>query len=183
MASKVFPPTDTRYPITSAHVSSLEQYNEMYQESIGDPETFWAKVAERITWSKKWDKVMEYDFVKADIKWFQGGKLNASYNCLDRHVEAGHGNATAIIWEGNNPSEDKTFTYSELLTEVKRFANVLKTQGVGKGDRVCIYLQMVPELPIAMLACARIGAVHSVVFGAFSAELRKSHSKAPAEKR
>ena len=131
---------------------------------------FWANVAERITWYKKWDTIREYDFVNANIKWFDGGKLNACYNCLDRHVEAGHGDATAIIWEGNDPDEDKTFTYSELLGEVKRFANVLKAQGVRKGDRVCIYLQMVPELTIAMLACARIGAVHSVVFGAFSAD-------------
>ena len=93
-------------------------------------------------------------------EWFDGGKLNACYNCLDRHVELGHGDSTAIIWEGNSPDEDKTFTYAELLAQVKRFANVLKAQGVRKGDRVCIYLQMVPELTIAMLACARIGAVH-----------------------
>ena len=122
------------------------------------------------TWYKKWDTVREFDFVNAAIKWFDGGTLNACYNCLDRHVEAGHGDATAIIWEGNSPDEDKTFTYSELLGQVKRFANVLKAQGVRRGDRVCIYLQMVPELTIAMLACARIGAVHSVVFGAFSAD-------------
>ena len=170
MSSKVFPPANTSYPIADAHVSSMEQYHEMYAESVAYPEGFWSGVAERITWFKKWDKVSEYDFVKADIKWFDGGKLNASYNCLDRHVESGHGDAIALIWEGNNPAEDKTFTYSELLGEVKRFANALKAQGVGKGDRVCIYLQMIPELPIAMLACARIGAVHSVVFGAFSAE-------------
>ena len=170
MSSKVFPPTNTSYPIADAHVSSMEQYHEMYAESVADPEGFWSNAAERITWFKKWDKVSEYDFVKADIKWFDGGRLNASYNCLDRHVKSGHGDAIALIWEGNNPVEDKTFTYNELLQAVKRFANALKAQGVGKGDRVCIYLQMIPELPIAMLACARIGAVHSVVFGAFSAE-------------
>ena len=170
MSSKVFPPTNTSYPIADAYVSSMEQYHEMYAESVADPEGFWSNAAERITWFKKWDKVSEYDFVKADIKWFDGGRLNASYNCLDRHVESGHGDAIALIWEGNNPEEDKTFTYNELLQAVKRFANALKAQGVGKGDRVCIYLQMIPELPIAMLACARIGAVHSVVFGAFSAE-------------
>ena len=170
MAAKIFPPENTNYPISNAHISSMEQYQKMYDESVADPESFWANVAERITWYKKWDNVREYDFVNANIKWFDGGKLNACYNCLDRHVEAGHGDATAIIWEGNNPEEDKTFTYSELLGEVKRFANVLKAQGVRKGDRVCIYLQMVPELTIAMLACARIGAVHSVVFGAFSAD-------------
>ena len=170
MATKLFPPENTNYPISNAHISSMEQYQKMYDESVADPESFWANVAERITWYKKWDTVREYDFVNASIKWFDGGKLNACYNCLDRHVEAGHGDATAIIWEGNSPDEDKTFTYSELLTQVKRFANVLKAQGVRKGDRVCIYLQMVPELTIAMLACARIGAVHSVVFGAFSAD-------------
>ena len=170
MAAKIFPPENTNYPISNAHISSMEQYQKMYDESVADPEGFWANVAERITWYKKWDTVREYDFVNANIKWFDGGKLNACYNCLDRHVEAGHGDATAIIWEGNSPDEDKTFTYSELLGQVKRFANVLKTQGVRKGDRVCIYLQMVPELTIAMLACARIGAVHSVVFGAFSAD-------------
>ena len=170
MATKLFPPENTNYPISNAHISSMEQYQKMYDESVADPEAFWSNVAERITWYKKWDTVREYDFVNANIKWFDGGKLNACYNCLDRHVEAGHGDATAIIWEGNSPDEDKTFTYSELLTQVKRFANVLKAQGVRKGDRVCIYLQMVPELTIAMLACARIGAVHSVVFGAFSAD-------------
>ena len=170
MATKIFPPENTNYPIANAHISSMEQYQKMYDESVADSEGFWENVAERITWYKKWDTVREYDFVNANIKWFDGGKLNACYNCLDRHVEAGHGDATAIIWEGNNPDEDKTFTYSELLSEVKRFANVLKAQGVRKGDRVCIYLQMVPELTIAMLACARIGAVHSVVFGAFSAD-------------
>ena len=170
MSSKVFPPADTSYPIADAHVSSMEQYHDMYEESVTDPEGFWSNVAERLTWFKGWDKVREYDFVKADIKWFDGGQLNASYNCLDRHVESGHGDAVALIWEGNNPAEDKTITYSELLGEVKRLANALKSEGVRKGDRVCIYLQMIPELPIAMLACARIGAVHSVVFGAFSAE-------------
>ena len=170
MAAKIFSPDNTNYPISNAHISSMEQYQKMYDESVADPESFWANVAERITWYKKWDNIQEYDFVNANIKWFDGGKLNACYNCLDRHVEAGHGDATAIIWEGNDPDEDKTFTYSELLVQVKRFANVLKAQGVRKGDRVCIYLQMVPELTIAMLACARIGAVHSVVFGAFSAD-------------
>ena len=170
MGTKIFPPADTDYPIAAAHVSSMEQYHEMYKKSVANPEVFWSNVAERITWSKKWDSVREFDFVEGNIKWFEGGKLNASYNCLDRHVESGHGDAIALIWEGNDPAEDKTFTYSELLQEVRRFANVLKAQGIGKGDRVCIYLQMIPELPIAMLACARIGAVHSVVFGAFSAE-------------
>ena len=170
MANTIFPPSDTTYPIGDAHVESLEAYQAQYAESIQDPETFWGTIAERLTWYQKWHTVRDYDFVNADIKWFEGGTLNACYNCLDRHVETGHGDATAIIWEGNDPTEDKTFSYSELLAEVKKFANVLKAQGIEKGDRVCIYLQMVPELAIAMLACARIGAVHSIVFGAFSAE-------------
>ena len=170
MANNIFPPVETAYPIDNAHVNSLDTYQTQYAESIQDPEAFWATVAERLTWYQKWDTVSDYDFVNAEIKWFEGGTLNACYNCLDRHVEAGHGDATAIIWEGNDPSEDKTFSFNELLAEVKKFANVLKAQGVEKGDRVCIYLQMVPELAIAMLACARIGAVHSIVFGAFSAE-------------
>ena len=170
MANNIFPPVETAYPIGDAHVDSLEAYQAQYAESIQDPEAFWATVAERLTWYQKWDTVRDYDFVNGDIKWFEGGTLNACYNCLDRHVEAGHGDATAIIWEGNDPSEDKTFSFSELLAEVKKFANILKAQGIEKGDRVCLYLQMVPELAIAMLACARIGAVHSIVFGAFSAE-------------
>ena len=170
MANNVFPPAETAYPISDAHVNSLETYQAQYAESIQDPEAFWATIAERLTWYQKWDTVRDYDFINGEIKWFDGGTLNACYNCLDRHIEAGYGDATAIIWEGNDPSEDKTFSYSELLAEVKKFANVLKAQGVEKGDRVCIYLQMVPELAIAMLACARIGAVHSIVFGAFSAE-------------
>ena len=170
MANNIFPPAETAYPIDNAHVNSLDAYQAQYTESIQDPEAFWATIAERLTWYQKWHTVRDYDFVNGDIKWFEGGTLNACYNCLDRHVEAGHGDATAIIWEGNDPSEDKTFSYSELLAEVKKFANVLKAQGIEKGDRVCIYLQMVPELAIAMLACARIGAIHSIVFGAFSAE-------------
>ena len=170
MANNVFPPAETAYPIENAHVNSLETYQPQYAESIQDPEAFWATIAERLTWYQKWDTVRDYDFVSGEIKWFDGGTLNACYNCLDRHIEAGHRDETAIIWEGNAPSEDKTFSYSELLAEVKKFANVLKAQGIEKGDRVCIYLQMVPELAIAMLACARIGAVHSIVFGAFSAE-------------
>lgn len=170
MANNVFPPAETTYPIGAAHVSSLEAYQAQYAESIQEPEAFWANIAERLTWNRKWDTVRAYDFVNGEIRWFEGGTLNACYNCLDRHVEAGHGDATAIIWEGNSPTEDKRFTYSELLSEVKKCANVLKAQGIRKGDRVCIYLQMVPELAIAMLACARIGAIHSIVFGAFSAE-------------
>ncbi len=154
----------------NAHIKSMEQYQEMYDRSVNDPDGFWAEQAERLTWFKKWDTVANYDLATADIKWFEGGKLNVSYNCLDRHVEAGHGERKALIWEGNNPDEDKTFTYSQLLDEVQKFANVLKAHGVKKGDRVCIYMQMIPELSVAMLACSRIGAIHSIVFGAFSPE-------------
>jgi acetyl-CoA synthetase len=166
LESKVFNPS-TNFSI-NAHVKSIDQYLEEYQQSIKSSNEFWASKAERITWSKKWDSIGEYDFVNANIKWFQGGKLNVSYNCLDRHVESGLGDKTALIWEGNNPEEDQHFTYFELLIEVQKFSNVLKGLGVQKGDRVCIYMQMVPQLAIAMLACARIGAVHSIVFGAFS---------------
>jgi acetyl-CoA synthetase len=164
------PPSDFSQ---KAHIQSLEQYRETYQKSIDDPDGFWSQVAERLHWHKKWDKVIDYDFVNANIKWFEGGKLNVSYNCLDRHVEAGHGGQTAIIWEGNDPSESKHISYSELLAQVSKFANVLKAHGVKKGERVCIYLQMIPELAVAMLACSRIGAVHSIVFGAFSADSLK----------
>ena len=177
MATNVFSPKETTYPICEAHVNSLEAYQTQYNESIKDPEGFWSTIAERLTWYQKWDTVSNYDFVKAQIKWFEGGKLNACYNCLDRHVEDGNGDETAIIWEGNDPSEDMTYSFTELLVEVKKFGNVLKAHGVGKGDRVCIYLQMVPELAIAMLACARIGAIHSIVFGAFSAESLRDRIK------
>jgi len=152
----------------NAHVKNMDQYKKEYNESILDRNAFWAKKAERISWVKKWDSVGEFDYVNANINWFEGGKLNVSYNCLDRHVEAGDGDRTALIWEGNNPKEDQHFSYNDLLGEVQKFANVLKGLGVKKGDRVCMYMQMVPQLPVAMLACARIGAVHSIVFGAFS---------------
>ena len=168
MAVKVYNPSIDSSK--NAWISDLDQYQKLYNKSINNPEEFWAEVAERITWIKKWDKVRSFDFVDVNIKFFEGGKLNVAYNCLDRHVEAGLGNHIALIWEGNNPEEDKKFTYSELKDEVSKFANVLKSNGVEKGDRVCLYMQMIPELTIAMLACARIGAVHSIVFGAFSTE-------------
>ena len=146
-----------------------ETYQQMYARSVNDPEGFWAEQAEKqVDWFQKWDTVLEWDFHKADIKWFLGGKLNVSYNCLDRHVNAGAGDQTALIWQGNNQDESQTFSYTELLDRVCRFANALRALGVKKGDRVCIYMQMIPELPVAMLACTRIGAVHSIVFGAFS---------------
>jgi acetyl-CoA synthetase len=151
-----------------AHIKSIEDYNSLYQESIDNPDNFWADIANRISWYSKWDHVSDVDFNKGIIRWFENAKLNASYNCLDRHVESGHGDQNALIWEGNNPKSDKTYTYKELLLEVSKFANVLKAHNIKKGDRVCLYMQMIPELSIAMLACARIGVVHSIVFGAFS---------------
>ena len=166
--NKVFKPSGDW--IKKSHVDSLEKYEKIYHDSVSNPDEFWGTIANRLKWYKKWDSVSDVDYKKADIKWFLDGKLNVSYNCLDRHVENGNGDKTAIIWEGNDPSEDKKYSYSELLIEVKKFANVLKSNGVIKGDRICLYMQMIPELAIAMLACCRIGAVHSVVFGAFSAD-------------
>ncbi|MCB0290961.1 MAG: acetate--CoA ligase [Calditrichaeota bacterium] len=156
-----------------AYFKSLDDYQSLYERSLADPEGFWSEMAGRLHWSKKWNQVRKYDFVNGKLSWYEGGKLNACYNCLDRHVEAGHGGKTAIIWEGNDPGESKTYSYADVLAEVQRFANVLKAQGVKKGDRVCLYMQMIPELAFAMLACARIGAVHSIVFGAFSADSLK----------
>ncbi|MEJ2423111.1 MAG: acetate--CoA ligase [Candidatus Thiodiazotropha sp.] len=147
-----------------------EQYQAMYKQSVDDPEAFWAEQADQyITWFKKWDKVLDWSFNKDDlhINWFKGAKLNVAYNCLDRHLES-RGDQVAIIWEGDNPEEDRKITYRELHEEVSKFANVLKARGVKKGDRVSLYLPMIPEAAVAMLACTRIGAVHSVVFGGFS---------------
>jgi acetyl-CoA synthetase len=152
-----------------AHINA-EQYASMYQRSVDDPNGFWAEQAEKfVTWSKKFDTVMDYSFSPENlyIKWFEGGQLNVSYNCLDRHL-ATRGDQVAIIWEADNPAEDKKLTYREMHTEVCKLANVLKSKGVKKGDRVCIYLPMIPEAAVAMLACTRVGAVHSIVFGGFS---------------
>jgi len=152
-----------------AHIKSMAEYETLYKRSVEDPEGFWGEMAaQNLTWFKKWDKVLDYDFHKPYIKWFSGGKLNASYNCLDRFINTPTRNKAAIIWEADDGSY-KTYTYQQLFMEVNRFANVLKKQGVKKGDRVTIYLPMIPELAIAMLACARIGAIHSIVFGGFSA--------------
>ena len=151
-----------------AHCPSYEKYDEMYRRSVEDPEGFWAEIADSFVWSKRWDKVREFSFEHpVSIEWFIGGKTNLSVNALDRHL-ATRGDQTALIWEGNEPGDHAHVTYKDLHERVCKFANVLKSLGVKKGDRVCLYLQMVPELPVAMLACARIGAVHSVVFGAFS---------------
>ncbi len=149
-------------------IHSYKKYKEDYQESVEDPGKFWGKIAESFLWRKKWDTVLESDMANADVKWFQGGKLNITENCLDRHLEK-NGNKTAIIWEPNNPDEESRYiTYRQLYVKVSRFANVLKNNGVKKGDRVCLYMPMIPELSIAMLACARIGAIHSIVFAGFS---------------
>ena len=155
-----------------AWIKTMDEYKKLYDESIADPDAFWAGKAEEFHWEKKWDKVRSYNFDKGNvfIKFFEGAKTNITYNCLDRHVKDGKGDRDAIIWEGNEPGEDKKFTYAELLAEVNKFSNVLKDKGVKKGDRVSIYMPMVPELAIGMMACARIGAIHSIVFGGFSAE-------------
>ncbi len=162
------------YPVPAdfaarAHIKA-DQYRDMYQRSIEDPEGFWAEQAEIfLDWYKPWDKVLDWDYNEPRIEWFRGAELNASYNCIDRHLET-RGSSTAILWEGDDPATDKQISYRELHREVCILANVLKKRGVKKGDRVCIYMPMIPEAAYAMLACARIGAVHSVVFGGFSPE-------------
>lgn len=151
-------------------ISSFDEYRDNYQKSIENPETFWSEIAQHFTWHQKWNKVLSWNFTEPNVKWFEGAKLNITENCIDRHIEK-QGNKVAIIWEPNNPDEEKReLTYLELLQEVNLFANVLKNNGVKKGDRVCIYMGMIPELAIAVLACARIGAIHSVIFGGFSAQ-------------
>jgi len=149
-----------------AHIKNREEYDRIYAESVKDPEKFWGGIASDLHWFKKWDTVLEWNVPWA--KWFAGGQINLSYNCLDRHVKSWRRNKAALIWEGE-PGDSRTLTYQQLLVEVEKFSNVLKDLGVQKGDRVAIYMGMVPELPVAMLACARIGAVHSVIFGGFSA--------------
>ena len=156
--------------IKNAHIKSDLIYKDLYETSIKDSDSFWKKISDRVEWFKKPKKISDVDFKTAKIKWFQDGQINASYNCLDRHIENGYGDKVALIWEGNSPDHDKKFTYKQLLFEVSKFANVLKSHNIKKGDRVCIYMQMIPELTIAMLACARIGAIHSIVFGAFSSD-------------
>jgi acetyl-CoA synthetase len=151
-------------------ITTLEQYHRNYKQSVEQPETFWENIAETFTWHKKWDKVLEWNFREPSIKWFEGGKLNITENCLDRHLKE-KGDTPAIIWESNDPEEHhRVLTYKELHFKVVQFANVLKNNGIKKGDRVCIYMGMIPELAIATLSCARIGAIHSVIFGGFSAQ-------------
>ncbi len=162
--SRVFPPSEALSQ--QAHIKSLEQYERIYREAEADPEKFWSRIAGELHWFRTWDKVLEWDAPWA--KWFVGGQINISYNCLDRHTATWRKNKAALIWEGE-PGEVRTLTYNQLLIEVSKFANVLKSLGIKKGDTVAIYMGMTPELPIALLACARIGATHSVVFGGFSA--------------
>ena len=156
--------------MSNYHIKNLEEYFQVYRKSVRNPESFWEEIAEEhFVWRKKWDKVLEWDFSKPEIKWFEGAKLNITENCLDRHLPT-RGEKTAIIFEPNDPNEAaEHITYRELHERVCRMANVIKDHGIGKGDRVCIYLPMIPELAVALLACARIGAIHSVVFAGFSA--------------
>lgn len=165
----------------NAHVPSQSEYERLYQESISNPEKFWSEQAEaNLDWFKKWDSVVTSDFSTVGekegpyVEWFKGGKINASYNCLDRHIEAGRGEKTALIWQGENSSEERKVSYRELHQEVCKFANVLKERGVKKGTVVTVFMPMIPEAAIALLACARIGAIHSVVFSAFSPESLKN---------
>lgn len=160
------PPRDFQ---KKAHVKSFAEYSRLYKKSVEDPEGFWAERAEELSWFKKWERVLDYDFRQAKIRWFEGGKMNVSFNCLDRHLETWRKNKAALIWVGDRAGEYKIYTYQLLHREVCKFATVLKGHGVKKGDRVTMYLPMVPELPIAMLACARMGVIHSVVFGGYSA--------------
>ncbi len=165
-----FPPSEelTR----SANINGIEEYNKLYKESIEDPEGFWGRSSDILTWRKPWTKVWQWDFLEPDIKFYLGGKLNASENCLDRHLTTPTAEKVAILWEGDDGTVKK-FTYKKLHREVSRFANILKSKGIKKGDRVTIYLPMIPELAISMLACARIGAIHSIVFGGFSSSSLK----------
>jgi len=170
--TRTFPPPANVQ--ATAHIQSMEQYEEMYRRSIEDPDGFWLEQAELLHWFKKPTKAREYTWDTAgrtiEHTWFADGELNVSYNCLDRHLGTERENKVALIWQGDEPDEDRQLTYKELHTEVCKFANVLKDLGVEKGDRVCIYLGMIPELPIVMTACTRIGAIHSIVFGGFSAD-------------
>ncbi|MDY6950536.1 MAG: acetate--CoA ligase [Thermodesulfobacteriota bacterium] len=173
-AGRHFPPHAFK---KNAHIKSLRAYGRLYKESVESPETFWAERAQQLLWHKKWKRVLHCDFHKAKVRWFEGGKLNVSVNCLDRHLGTWRKNKAALIWVGEKGDEHKIYTFQSLHREVCRFAHALKGFGVKKKDRVAIYLPMIPELPIAMLACARIGAIHSVVFGGFSAESLGSRIK------
>ena len=151
-------------------IKSFDEYRQAWKKSVDDPEGYWAEQAETFVWQKKWDKVLEWNFQDPDVKWFINGKLNVTENALDRHL-AERGDKVAILWEPNDPNgEVQKYTYRDLYHEVCKTANALKSRGIEKGDRVCFYMPMVPELAIGILACARIGAIHSVVFAGFSAQ-------------
>jgi len=168
---------DKIYPVPSsvaarAYIDQVK-YRQMYERSVADPEGFWSEQAHAfVDWYKPWDSVLEWDYHTAHIRWFQGAKLNVCVNCVDRHLDS-RADQVAILWEGDDPADDRRLTFRELHEQVCRLGNVLRGRGVKKGDRVCIYMPMIPEAAIAMLACARIGAVHSVVFGGFSPESLK----------
>lgn len=168
--NRLFPPSAEFS--SGAHVKSMDDYRQAYDRSVKDPEGFWGEIAEQLDWMKKWDKVVVEQFAEATHEWFVGGKINISQNCIDRHLKTSRKTKAALVWEGDN-GDERTLSYQQLHEEVCRFGNVLKALGVKRGDRVAVYLPMIVELPIAMLACARIGAVHTVVFGGFSAEALK----------
>ncbi|MFH0997167.1 MAG: acetate--CoA ligase [Pseudomonadota bacterium] len=169
---RVFPPPEAFRE--KARLKSIDAYRKIYQISIDDPEAFWSQLANELDWFRKWDTVLEENFREGVHKWFAGGRLNLTVNCLDRHLATGRRNKAAFIWEGDSPGQEKTLTFQQLHRQVCRFANVLKKHGVQKGDRVILYLPMIAELPIAMLACARIGAVHAVVFGGVGPDALKN---------
>jgi acetyl-CoA synthetase len=160
---------------TQKSIRSQEARNQAYQQSIEDPARFWGDIAEDFQWQRKWDQVLDWNFEEPRVKWFEGAQLNITENCLDRHLISS-ADAPALVWESNDPSEpSKSYTYKELHEAVCVFAQAMRNEGITKGDRVCIYMGMVPELAIAVLACARIGAIHSVIFGGFSARCRCRH--------
>ncbi len=168
---------ETVYPVSAAALArthlTREQYEELYRQSLADPDGFWAAQAQEfVSWFRPWERVANWDFTEANIRWFEGAELNVAYNCVDRHLES-RADQVAILWEGDNPADSRKVTYRELHEAISRFGNALKARGVKKGDRVSIYMPMIPEATVAMLACARIGAVHSVVFGGFSPEALK----------
>lgn len=167
MSSTMIAPKD--HIVRHAHIRTMDEYRRQYRLSLDDPESFWAKQAQALTWFHPWHTVFDADYQEVDFAWFSGGRLNACYNCVDRHLED-RADKTAIIWAADEPGVYKHISYRELKHQVARVANVLLHHGVRKGDRVCLYMPMIPELAYAMLACARIGAVHSVVFAGFSAE-------------
>ncbi len=166
-ASSLYPPKP--HIVEQAHIGSMAEYDRLYRLSLDDPETFWAKQAERISWFHPWNEVFDHDYENVDFGWFLGGRLNACFNCVDRHLST-RGDQDAIIWAKDEPGEYQHISYRQLKHEVSRVANVLKSHGVRRGDRVCLYMPMIPELAYTMLACARLGAVHSIVFGGFSSE-------------